>query len=142
MLYIYISNKNQRILAKSHIIIYKNVFAFVYFAIEFLADLTYRCRVPFNGITAVLHTNIEPDFNTAIYELSGCVGLREGMKQFAVFGEISKEFVSEMEMALDRLREEFRFTELLRLYLLSLIFMKIVFFCSYVCCVICVLCLI
>ena len=49
------------------------------------------------------------------------------MKQFAVFGEISKEFVSEMEMALDRLREEFRYTELLRLYLLSLIFMKIVF---------------
>lgn len=82
-------------------------FLFLY-PVDFIAELTHRCEVPFNGIAAIIHTNMEPNLSGTIFELSGTSELREGLTRFAHTGDFTPMFLRALEGALDRIRGEFR----------------------------------
>lgn len=73
-----------------------------------ICELISRSEVPFNGITAVVHINVEPSFNSLIQELRNVPGLEEGFLFFAQSGDITDSFSTLLDCCLERIKELYR----------------------------------
>lgn len=74
----------------------------------FLRDLVTRCRIPFSGLTAVVHTNISIDIHTILEEARRDTRLEELLQTSRGGSGVSSELRNKLETVFYRIRKEYR----------------------------------
>ena len=92
-----------------------------YVCSEHIVDLVNRTRVPFNGITAVIHMNSQPSLQVTINELMELPGLTALLHDGRKNGILTPTLFKCLDLIIERLRQQYRslfsrpsFAELLR----------------------------
>ena len=70
-------------------------------ASDHVHDLSARCKMPFNGITAVVHVNLEPNVTPILTELHASPELRNGLYQSILNGVITPQYWEQLELAMN-----------------------------------------